>query len=130
MDVDSSFLRESITLSEPTNGLKVFWEIKDWVHSNGCIMINRAVLFLPQSSCLCLAAFILSFWEQSQLAGGHSKIFVAGKYKYIPSVGASFSILLKLSFPFEMSYGFGWIREQYLKKNELLKRVSKHYAML
>jgi len=130
MDVDSSFLRDSITLSEPTNGLKVFGEIKDRVHSNGCIMINRAVLFLPQSSCLCLAAFILSFWEQSQLAGGHSKIFVAGKYKYIPSVGASFSILLKLSFPFQMSYGFGWIRERYLKKNELLKRVSKHYAML
>lgn len=49
-------------------------ERKDWVHSNGCIMINSAILFLPQSSCLRLTAFILSFQELSQLARSHGKI--------------------------------------------------------
>lgn len=104
LDANSAFLGESIMFSEPTNGLK-FVKRKDWVHSNGYIMINSATLFL----CLCLTAFILSFWELSQLASGHGKIFVASEYKYIPSVDASFSILLKLSLPFEMSYSYRWI---------------------
>lgn len=105
LDADSAFLGESIMYSEPTNGLKLFVKRKDWVHSNSYIMINSATLFL----CLCLTAFILSFRELSQLASGHGKIFVASEYEYIPSVDASFSILLKLSLPFEMSYSYRWI---------------------
>lgn len=55
MDVDSSFLKESLTLSEPTNGLKVFWEIKTGVHgklyySQQCYFVSSPkVLFMSRS---------------------------------------------------------------------------------
>lgn len=48
---------------------------------------------------------------------------IASVYEGIPSASTSCSILLKLSVPFEMSYGCGLNTAQYLRKADLLKIV-------
>ena len=127
LDAGSSFLGESRALSEPTSGLKVSAERKDWIHSNGCIMINTAILLLLQSSCLCLTAFILSLWERRQLASGHGEIFVASEYKYSHQWMHLSGFCLNSAF--QLKCIWLWVkREQHLrKKSDVLKGAKLHY---
>lgn len=85
-------------------------------------MINSAILFLPQSSCLCLRAFILSLQEQSQLARGHGKIALLVSIN-IPHQWTHLSVFCLAQFPI-WNVVWLWVnRDHHLRKDDLLKIV-------
>lgn len=85
-------------------------------------MINSAILFLPQSSCLCLRAFILSLQELSQLASGHGKIALPVSVN-IPHQWTHLSEFCLVQFPI-CNVVWLWVnRDHHLRKDDLLKIV-------
>lgn len=84
-------------------------------------MINSAMLFLPQSSCLCLRAFLLSLQDPGQLASGHDVIALLVLMK--ASHQQTHLAIFCLSSVFHLKYHMWVNTAQYLRKGDLPKIV-------